>query len=132
MGFRDQFELGVTEFNDGRFFECHDTFEEMWMEERGEHRRFLQGLIQASVGIFHATRGNFIGSESQITKSLTKLEEYPELYLGIEVVALRQGLQAFREYFRQMMREGRQPQYNPDLIPRIGYQFDPVAMRDLD
>jgi len=122
---REQFEIGIAEFNEGRFFECHDTFEAMWMEERGEARRFLQGLIQGAVGILHATRGNLAGAASQLEKALAKLVEYPERYCGIDVDALRTDLAALRASFGSG--EGGL-QFDPDLIPTIDYTHDPAAL----
>ncbi|MEO5928496.1 MAG: DUF309 domain-containing protein [Candidatus Kapaibacterium sp.] len=130
MSYRNQFELGIAEFNEGRYFECHDTFEDLWMQERGERKRFLQGLIQGSVGVFHATRHNYTGAESQLTKSLTKLVEYPDMFLGIDVGGFRKGLEAFREFIRRSMASGN-PTYDPDLIPHMNYSYDPATMSDL-
>lgn len=118
--FREQFELGIDEFNAGRFFECHDTFEELWMEEHGERRRFLQGLIQAAVGVFHATRNNANGAESQLSKSLTKLYEAPDSYLGIDVVRLRRDLEHFRDAYRERVSRG-ESGYAAEYVPRIIY-----------
>lgn len=119
---REQFELGINEFNEGKFFECHDTFEAMWMEERGEARRFLQGLIQGAVGILHATRGNLPGAESQLSKSLAKLGEYPVRYLGIDVESLRTGLESVRA---SLGGTGGLLRFDPMLIPTIDYSGDP-------
>lgn len=130
MTFRKQFELGITEFNGRKFFECHDTFEDLWMHERGERKRFLQGLIQGSVGIFHATRGNFAGADSQLTKALQKLDGYSETYLGVDLVNLRQGLREFQDFFRRSIAAG-ELKYNSDLIPTIRYTFDPETMDDV-
>ena len=124
---REQFELGIAEFNDGMFFECHDTFEALWMEQRGESKRFLQGLIQGAVGVFHATRGNLAGAESQLSKSLAKLGEYQSPYLGVDVEALRTGLQAL---YRSVSdgRNGGDERIDLNLIPTIVYSYDPDAL----
>jgi len=121
MEFREQFELGIEEFNGSHYFECHDTFEELWTDERGERRLFLQGLIQAAVGIFHATRSNAAGAESQLTKSLAKLIEVPDHYLGVDVLALRQDLEQFRQLHRERVSQG-QPGFDPAAAPRIVYR----------
>lgn len=127
MEYREQYELGIAEFNEGKFFECHDTFEEIWMDERGERKRFLQGLIQGAVGIFHATRCNFTGAYSQLTKSLDKLTGFPAQYLGIDVDALRQGLEKVRAQIRDSVARG-EPVFDTEVIPKIIY--DPTSITD--
>jgi uncharacterized protein len=83
--FERQLKRGIEEFNQGLFFECHDTLEELWMETVGEDRLFLQGLIQVSVGFYHLFNRNFKGSASQFTKALQKLERYRPAHRGVEL-----------------------------------------------
>ncbi|MEP7234676.1 MAG: DUF309 domain-containing protein [Ignavibacteriota bacterium] len=91
--FESIFSRGVELFNTKQFFDCHDAFEELWMEERTERRLFLQGLIQAAVACHHLSNGNTSGAISQYTKSLTKLREYGDSYLGLELVSFRTELE---------------------------------------
>ena len=60
----DFFENGIDLFNEGRFFECHEAWEEVWKRSDGEQKLFYQGLIQAAVAILHAQRGNLQGARS--------------------------------------------------------------------
>ncbi len=90
-----QLELGVTQFNRGQFFECHDTLEEAWQATRGPARDFLQGLIQVAVGFYHLDAGNLRGSESQFEKGLARLEPYGEGYLGVDLGALRRDARSW-------------------------------------
>ena len=43
---------GIDEFNQGLFFECHETLEEIWQEDHGEDRLFYQWIIQIAAGYF--------------------------------------------------------------------------------
>lgn len=72
----NQFQCGIDEFNRGCYFECHDILEDLWHETRGTDRLFLQGLIQISVGFYHLSNGNYKGAASQLTRGLSKLEDY--------------------------------------------------------
>jgi predicted metal-dependent hydrolase len=83
------FRQGIREFNSGRFFECHDTLEEIWRGTRGPARDFFQGLIQVAVGFYHLGNANTTGSRSQLEKALSKLAPYQEVYLGVDLGALR-------------------------------------------
>jgi predicted metal-dependent hydrolase len=79
---------GFEEFNSGKFFECHDTLEEVWQGNRGPERGFLQGLIQISVGFYHLGNGNLRGGERQLARGLANLEPYGAFYAGMDLAAL--------------------------------------------
>lgn len=91
---------GVEEFNSGKFFECHDTLEDVWRGIRGPARNFLQGLIQVAVGFCHLGNGNRIGAASQLEKALAKLSLYGDCYAGMELETLRRGAQSWLERIR--------------------------------
>jgi predicted metal-dependent hydrolase len=86
---------GVAEFNSRKFFECHDTLEEVWRGTRGPARDFFQGLIQISVGFYHLGNANLSGGKSQLEKGLKNLSGYGEHYLGMELAGLRLSVQAW-------------------------------------
>lgn len=81
----EQFWRGVEEFNNGMFFECHDTLEDLWHGTRGRDRLFLQGLIQVSVGFYHMMNANYRGARSQLTRGLQKLSGYTPAYYGLDI-----------------------------------------------
>ena len=82
-----RFLKGVDEFNQGLFFECHETLEEIWLEENGEERRFYQGIIQIAAGYFKLQQGVPAGAIKLWHSGLEKLEPYRPVYLGINVDA---------------------------------------------
>jgi predicted metal-dependent hydrolase len=79
------FYRGVNEFNAGRYFECHDTLEEIWMVTSGDERLFLQGLIQVSVGFYHFGNGNPSGALSQWGKGTAKLSGLGNDFGGVQL-----------------------------------------------
>ena len=79
---------GIEEFNAEAFFEAHDTWEDVWMDLRGENRLFLQGLIQVAIGYYHMTCENFDGSAHLLTRAIEKLETYPGVVEGILLAPL--------------------------------------------
>ena len=79
---------GIEYFNTGYYFEAHDTFEEIWMDERGEDVRFYQGLVQLATGFYHLRMDNLKGAESQLSKGFTKLEKYKPRYRNLELTEL--------------------------------------------
>ena len=82
-----RFKKGLELFNEGEYFECHDTLEDLWQGTRGVDRHFLQGLIQVSVGLYHMLNGNFKGAASQLRRGLEKLHPYAPAHRGIELKA---------------------------------------------
>lgn len=99
-----RFLKGIDEFNQGLFFECHETLEEIWLEEHGEERRFYQGIIQIAAGYFKLEQGVPAGAIKLWHLGLEKLESYGPVYLGINlesfVSAVKENLielEAFRE-----------------------------------
>ena len=80
----DLLEEGIIFFNDGRYFEAHEAWEDLWRPTRGPLRLFYQGLVQAAVGMHHLSRGNLNGARAQLGKSLSKLEQYPARFCRID------------------------------------------------
>jgi len=91
-GERDALARGIAQFNDGLFFECHDTLEEVWSGVRGPARDFFQGLVQVAVGFYHIGNGNRAGGVTLLRRSLARLGRYPARYAGIELAALRDAV----------------------------------------
>lgn len=89
---RQALDKGVSEFNAARFFECHDTLEDLWSGVRGPSRDFFQGLIQVAVAFHHLTNGNRAGAESLLERALGRFARYPESYYGFELGLHRREL----------------------------------------
>jgi predicted metal-dependent hydrolase len=128
---RELYERGLVEFNDGRYFDCHDTLEELWMDMRGRPRRYLQGLIQAAVGLYHIYSGNLTGAYSQLTKSLEKLAEYPPSYLGVDVASLVDDLEILRGAIVTGLTAGEETIDPPSML-RISYNLDTESLAELE
>jgi predicted metal-dependent hydrolase len=114
-------EKGVAEFNAGKFFECHDTLEEIWQGIRGPARDFFQGLIQISVGFYHLRNGNLRGGESQLEKGLKALRRYGDRYAGMELGNLRGEVERWLE----RVRAGENLRANVADLPK--YDFTPPS-----
>lgn len=65
-----------AEFNSGLFYECHESLEEIWQEERGPVRDFYKGLIQVAAAFVHLSRGNYTGAERLCRTALGYLGPY--------------------------------------------------------
>jgi predicted metal-dependent hydrolase len=89
---RAAFARGLAQFNDGLFFESHDTLEEVWSGVRGPSRGFFQGLIQVAVGFYHLGNGNRPGAAALLGRALARLGSYPARYAGVELGSLRASI----------------------------------------
>jgi uncharacterized protein len=94
-----RFTEGIRLFNRGKFFEAHEVWEEIWKQAEGEEKIFYQGLIQAAAALVHAQRGNCHGAVSLYLKSRSKLERFPEVWMGID---LEQFRSRFSQYFEKL------------------------------
>src|SRR4029077_1564046 len=89
------FEEGIELFNQGKFFECHEAWEEVWKRSAGAEKLFYQGIIQAAVAILHAQRGNLDGAASLYAKASAKLDPLPSHHMGLALGELRDALKDF-------------------------------------
>lgn len=94
-----RFAKGIEEFNRGLFFESHETWEAIWLEERGDDRPFYQGMIQIAAGYFKYTQGVPAGAIKLWRAGLEKIERYGPAHLGIDVACFARSV---RENLRQL------------------------------
>lgn len=92
---RALFEKGIRLFNDRRYWEAHESWEEVWMRREEESRIFFQGIIQAAAG-FHLVveKPRPGGASKNLSKALEKLDLFPARFLGIDVASLRDSIRA--------------------------------------
>jgi predicted metal-dependent hydrolase len=112
-----RFLKGIEEFNQQLFFECHETLEELWLEERGDERLFFQGLIQIAAGYYKLQQQVPVGALKLWRMGLEKLAAYQPVYLGMNVEALTQRVEANLASLESAQRRG---EPSPSLeIPSI-------------
>lgn len=95
-----QYREGLRLFNEEEFFECHDVLEELWSETTGPDRKFLQGLIQASIALFHFGNENFGGAKKLYLSARKNLDPCGDEYMSIR---LGQFLQDFQRCFQELL-----------------------------
>jgi hypothetical protein len=106
-------------FNAHLFFETHEILEHAWVGmPAGSLRRSVQGLIQVSVGFYHAERGSLSGAVNQLRKGLEKLARpacgslFPECDAFVAAVRALQD-----ELCAERAQDG--PLIPPERIPRL-------------
>jgi len=90
---------GIDEFNQQLFFECHETLEEIWLEEHGENRRFYQGVIQIAAGYFKWQQSVPAGALKLWRMGLEKIEPYGPVHLGVDLASL---VDVVREHLQEL------------------------------
>jgi uncharacterized protein len=82
-------ERGIELFNQGRYWDAHEAWEEAWMPDRkGADAGFLKGLIQVAAGCYHYRRHNRRGAVNKWRSGAGYLRAYPAGHRGLAVGAL--------------------------------------------
>jgi uncharacterized protein len=84
----DDLAHGLELFNDREFFDAHEALEDIWRAAPGPEKKFLQGLIQVAVALYHHGNGNMIGARSVLRRGFRNLSRYPEGFGGIHLASL--------------------------------------------
>jgi len=101
--FEEQFERGLQLFNSEEFYECHDTIEDIWLQEVSSEQAFLQGIIQTAVAFHHYQHGKLGAARSMMQLAIEKLESYPAGHRGVSVPSLVSELREWKAHFIQQM-----------------------------
>ena len=118
----EQYREGLRLFNEEEFFECHDVLEELWSETVGKERKFLQGLIQASIALFHFGNENFGGAKKLYLSAVKNLDLHGDEFMGIK---LGEFLQDFQRCFQELLDNTEDypttVAIRDELVPKIRY-----------
>jgi hypothetical protein len=123
---------GVLFFNAGDFFEAHEVWEDLWAESHGDDRRFVQGLIQAAVGLFHFSSGNLGGAAKLYRSSGEYMTPVGSPFWGLDVTGFWRQMEAcFRPLLGPQPPE-RSARPDPSLVPKIALDPPPDSWPDPD
>jgi len=112
---QEAFRLGVEHFNERRFFEAHETWEEIWLKSPEPEKTFLQGIIQIAAAFHHYSRGNTRGTCNLLEAGLRRLERFPAAHDQVELETLRVEARAWADG----LRSGHDPGHAH--LPKIAY-----------
>jgi hypothetical protein len=76
---------GIVLFNRGDFFEAHEVWESLWMETHGPEKPFVQGLIQAAVGLCHFCNGNVRGAVKLYNSAKDYMARFAPVFWDLDV-----------------------------------------------
>jgi predicted metal-dependent hydrolase len=110
--------VGLRLYYQGRYWDSHEAWEEIWRESEGPLRHFFQGLIQVDAAVIHTQRGHWSGVANLLARSLGHLEQCPDRLLGMDVARLRDQLHAYRAEILALQ-EGRKEAFDGSLYPDL-------------
>jgi predicted metal-dependent hydrolase len=76
---------GLALVREGRGFDAHELFEELWRAADPPERDLYQGLVHVAVATYQDGRGNEVGRTRQLEKALRRLAPYAPAYAGVDV-----------------------------------------------
>jgi uncharacterized protein len=81
----DSFWQGVREFQQGQFYECHDTLEALWIEAQEPNKTFFQGILQIAVACYHLGNQNWRGAVILLGEGMRRLSPYQPDYGSVDI-----------------------------------------------
>lgn len=117
--------LGIGQFNAGDWFDCHETFEELWAGEPGEARHLYQGILQVAVALHHWREGNFRGALFLLGSAEELLTRVEPVCQGVDVAGLLRDTARLRQAL-ETLGPDRMAELDAALIPRVMITPPPV------
>tara|TARA_Y100001970_G_C14032298_1_gene749270 strand:+ start:527 stop:910 length:384 start_codon:yes stop_codon:yes gene_type:complete len=96
--FEDNFSKALNLFNNQKWYEAHDAFEDIWNTLDGDERQIIQGILQVSVSQFHLSKGNLNGATILLGEGLGRIKNRTYINLGID-------LQTFCKCLEELLRK---------------------------
>ena len=64
---------GIALFNEQKYWECHESFEDLWMEDKNDPARNIYwAIIQVAAACIHYRDDKIVGAQGMINKSKEK------------------------------------------------------------
>ena len=82
---KDSLFTALSLFNNHKWYEAHDAFEEIWNSVDGDERQVIQGILQVSVSQFHLSKGNLNGATILLGEGLGRIKTRTNINLGIDL-----------------------------------------------
>ncbi len=121
---REALAKGIREFNSWRFYDCHETLEDVWRAEASDLVDFYQGIIKVAAGFHHLLRGNHKGTVNLLGHALTLLAPYRPSCLGLNVQRLIDEAGACYQRLRELGPK-RLSEFDRATLPQIDYGAAP-------
>jgi len=116
----EAFRKGMDAYRARRFYDAHEHWEELWIDEEDETlRRFLQTLIQITTALHKLLHGVAPRGCPTLLEKVTKnLAALPDAYRGMALGPLRDAVARLQPEVARLVEAGRSD-LDPALIPVI-------------
>ena len=91
--FKESLEEAINLFNNQKWYEAHDAFEDIWNDLVGDERQIVQGILQVSVSQYHLNKGNLNGAMILIGEGLGRIRNKVSEDLEIDLILLCNNLE---------------------------------------
>ena len=92
--FKKSLQEAIDLFNNQKWYEAHDAFEDIWNDLVGDERQIVQGILQVSVSQYHLNKGNLNGAMILIGEGLGRIRNKVSEDLEIDLILLCTSLES--------------------------------------
>ena len=114
----ESLQQGKNLFNEGKFFEAHEIWEETWANTDGDERHLLQGLIQVAAGFYKLQVGMPSGTYKLLEKGAGHLRAIPQNMYGVDLTTLLEKVDDWVQTTKQMIEEFR-TNFDATQLPKL-------------
>ena len=109
--FEDIFLDALNLFNNQKWYEAHDAFEDIWNTLEGDERQIIQGILQVSVSQFHLSKGNLNGATILMGEGLGRIKNRTNIDLGIDLESFCKCLEELlrKLQYKEVLNENDKP-----------------------
>jgi len=113
--FQDPLYFALKLFNDQKWYEAHDAFEDIWNTVDGDQRQVIQGILQVSVSQFHLSKGNLNGATILLGEGLGRIKTRTKIDLGIDLESFCQCLEDLlrKLQYKELLNDNDKPFLKP-------------------
>ena len=83
--FEDNLFDALNLFNNQKWYEAHDAFEDIWNTVDGDERQIIQGILQVSVSQYNLNKGNINGATILLGEGLGRIKNRINIDIGIDL-----------------------------------------------
>jgi predicted metal-dependent hydrolase len=109
---------GIDQFNQGQYFEQHETLELLWRAEKDDVRYLYQGILLFGVGLYHLKRGNLRGSVAKLETAVRFLRWFAPVCHRVDVAALISDAERTRQRILDLG-SSRLAEFDWSNVPRV-------------
>ena len=119
--FEDNFFDALNLFNNQKWYEAHDAFEDIWNTVDGDERQIIQGILQVSVSQFHLNKGNINGATILLGEGLGRIKNRINIDLGIDLESFCKCLEVLLK--KLQYKEDITKEDKPYLVRKVKDEF---------